>query len=149
MKNYTTKKDRILSLSKKTRKSYDEIIELNTIIFEESRKIWDLKALCYDVLPYHYNSLEIRKGNCYMNSIRKMQELGYQYVEGWVINPQGAYLAHSWNKCLRTGKFYDSTISKNEEYRYYGCEIPTSKALAVIQKNNCFKAPLIPYLNSI
>ena len=144
--NNVDNKKQILSLSNKQNLSYVESIELNDLILHESedilKKYGEIQKVTTTEL-HQDNTWE--KGNNYKTSLFTMG-YDFEYVEGYVITPNGVIMAHSWNRHKDTGEYYDQTIFNNEGYVYFGCSIPTWQVWDVLYNIECITVPILPFL---
>lgn len=89
---------------------------------------------------------KMKSGKCYPNAIKKMMDLGYQYVEGIITNKiTGEKISHAWNIDLE-GNHVDFTISDPNLYEYRGVIVPNDILYDVGMKNGFIWYCSLPYL---
>lgn len=99
----------------------------------------------FEVFPPTPKTRRLKEGNCYANSISKMQK-GFQYVEGVITDKESnLQISHAWN-IDSDGKHIDFTIMETQRFEYKGVIIPPSTLYKVGSKNGNVWYCCLPYL---
>lgn len=99
----------------------------------------------FEVFPPTPKSRRLKKGNCYANSISKMQN-GFQYVEGVITDKESnLQISHAWN-VDKDGNHIDFTIMETHRFEYKGVIIPPIIIYEVGSKNGHVWYCCLPYL---
>lgn len=113
-----------------------------------SEKILHQVGEIYDVFPPPKKSNKMKAQSCYRNAILKTY-VGYQYVEGVILNKKSGYkTSHAWNVNPQ-GKHIDFTILNTDDYLYKGIILPEIIVSNVGFKNGCIMNCCLPYLDIV
>jgi hypothetical protein len=137
------RKNKIKKLSKMSNLSLEDRFYLVQCILQESNKILNVKGQTYNVQS---SDNPKRDGFCYYNSIEKMYEEDYGYVEGYIVIDY-IKLNHSWN-VDKDGNHIDFTLDP-EGKEYFGVVIPQKKVIEVGERNGDNSFCILPFLDDI
>jgi hypothetical protein len=121
---------------------------INNLKVKYSEKILHQVGEIFDVFPPPKKSNKMKAQSCYRNAIQKTY-IGYQYVEGVIINKKSGYkISHAWN-VNSEGNHIDFTILYTEDYLYKGIILPGKIVSNVGFKNGSIMNCCLPYLDVV